>query len=239
MVGMDAPVRIREAARTWAATGLDRGEIFLALAAFAALCAAVLRYAPYLVEPDDFAYRASIVAMAQGHFLTLSPAQYHALSVQLARSGRMGLSFPPGIIPQWVQLADGRWISEKDPGFPFLAAPFQALGIIRLAPDLARHHAISRRHLGSAVYEQFFRTVRAASWALPPGRQIRVLGDPPIDWSKITNFSQLRVFRVRGRTAQELPAPGMGDRWQMPERGTRPSLACIRGGGQGQARLRS
>src|SRR6266571_730085 len=134
MVGMDAPVRIREAARTWAATGLDRGEIFLALAAFAALCAAVLRYAPYLVEPDDFAYRASIVAMAQGHFLTLSPAQYHALSVQLARSGRMGLSFPPGIIPQWVQLADGRWISEKDPGFPFLAAPFQALGIIRLAP---------------------------------------------------------------------------------------------------------
>ncbi len=131
---MDAPVRIREAARTWAATGLDRGEIFLALAAFAALCAAVLRYAPYLVEPDDFAYRASIVAMAQGHFLTLSPAQYHALSVQLARSGRMGLSFPPGIIPQWVQLADGRWISEKDPGFPFLAAPFQALGIIRLAP---------------------------------------------------------------------------------------------------------
>ena len=45
------------------------------------------------------------------------------------------------------------------------------------------------------VYEQFFRTVRAANWTLPPARQIRVLlGDPPIDWSKITNFSQLRVF---------------------------------------------
>ena len=28
----------------------------------------------------------------------------------------------------------GRWISEKDPGYPFLAAPFQALGVIRLAP---------------------------------------------------------------------------------------------------------
>jgi hypothetical protein len=26
------------------------------------------------------------------------------------------------------------WISEKDPGYPFLAAPFQLLGIIRLAP---------------------------------------------------------------------------------------------------------
>jgi hypothetical protein len=35
---------------------------------------------------------------------------------------------------QWVHLPDGRWISEKDPGFPFLAAPFQALGIVRLAP---------------------------------------------------------------------------------------------------------
>jgi hypothetical protein len=33
-----------------------------------------------------------------------------------------------------VQLPSGRWISEKDPGYPFLAAPFQALGIIRLAP---------------------------------------------------------------------------------------------------------
>jgi hypothetical protein len=33
-----------------------------------------------------------------------------------------------------VQLPSGRWISEKDPGYPFLAAPFQLLGIIRLAP---------------------------------------------------------------------------------------------------------
>ena len=33
-----------------------------------------------------------------------------------------------------MQLADGRWISEKDPGYPFLAAPFQALGLIRWAP---------------------------------------------------------------------------------------------------------
>jgi hypothetical protein len=31
-------------------------------------------------------------------------------------------------------LADGRYISEKDPGYPFLAAPFQALGGIRWAP---------------------------------------------------------------------------------------------------------
>ena len=35
----------------------------LAAAAFAVLCVLVLRAAPYLPEPDDYAYRASIVAM--------------------------------------------------------------------------------------------------------------------------------------------------------------------------------
>ncbi len=132
---MSALVRIRDMARSSASTGLDRNEIFLALAAFAVLCVAVLRCAPYLAEPDDFAYRASIAAMTQGHFLTLSTAQYNALAVHL---GRLGGGSPLGIlnapVVQWVQLADGRWISEKDPGYPFLAVPFQALGIIRWAP---------------------------------------------------------------------------------------------------------
>jgi hypothetical protein len=111
-----------------------RAEAAVAVAAFAALCAAVLLTAPFLVEPDDYAYRASIVAMTQGHFLTLSAAQVHALAMALGGghwgSGRFGMP----AIAQWVRLSDGRWISEKDPGYPFLAAPFQALGIIRLAP---------------------------------------------------------------------------------------------------------
>jgi hypothetical protein len=42
------------------------------------------------------------------------------------------------------------------------------------------------------VYEQFFRTVRYANWALPPSKRMRVpLGDPPIDWPKITKPSQI------------------------------------------------
>ena len=109
-----------------------RVEVLLALVAFAVLCVLVLRVAPRLVEPDDYAYRASIVAMTEGHFLTLSNAQVHALDSQLG--GPPGAEFAPGAIPQWVQLPDGRWISEKDPGYPFLAAPFQGLGIIRWAP---------------------------------------------------------------------------------------------------------
>jgi hypothetical protein len=133
------------------AARLDRAEILFALAAFAALCAAALSFAPRLVEPDDHAYQASIVGITQGHWLTLSTSQADALGRQLgdlgglvpirgagARSGpgRIVGGPPPEVSPitQWVQLPDGRWISEKDPGYPFLAAPFQALGIIRLAP---------------------------------------------------------------------------------------------------------
>ena len=114
------------AARAWVSR--HRAEGFAAVAAFAVLCLVVLSVASRLVEPDDYAYRASIVAMTQGHFLTLSTAQADRLAGQLAGPGG------PGVILQWVQLPDGRWISEKDPGYPFLAAPFQALGIIRLAP---------------------------------------------------------------------------------------------------------
>jgi hypothetical protein len=116
-----------------------RTEILLALAAFAVLCIAVLAAAPQLVEPDDYAYRASIVALTDGHPLTLSTAQVSALATQLAHAAGPGHAAltgrgPLGGIEQWVQLPDGRWISEKDPGYPFLTAPFQLLGIIRLAP---------------------------------------------------------------------------------------------------------
>src|ERR1700760_3800294 len=111
--------------------GAGRLEVVLALAAFAVLCVVALRVHPLLVEPDDSAYRASIVAVTQGHFLTLSPVQVQALATRLGASVGRG---PGGPIIQWVQLANGRWISEKDPGYPYLAAPFQALGLIRLAP---------------------------------------------------------------------------------------------------------
>src|SRR5580765_1561866 len=101
-------------------------EAALAAAAFAALCVVVLSVAPQAAEPDDGAYHASIVAMTEGHFLTLSTAQAETL----ARKLNDNPAAPPN---QWVELANGRYISEKDPGYPFLAAPFQGLGIIRWA----------------------------------------------------------------------------------------------------------
>src|SRR5512132_2002923 len=105
---------------TWA-------EVALAVAAFAALCVVVISVAPRTAEPDDGAYRASIVGVTEGHFLTLSTAQAETLARKLGDNP----AAPPN---QWVELSDGRWISEKDPGYPFLAAPFEKLGIIRSAP---------------------------------------------------------------------------------------------------------
>lgn len=131
--------RLTSAARPVWATRPGRGEVALAVLAFAVLCFVVLRVAPVLVEPDDWAYRASIVGVTDGHLAALSAAQVHALSAQLTRSmGGNAAVLGPGPrligIVQWVQLPDRRWISEKDPGYPYLAAPFQAIGLIRLAP---------------------------------------------------------------------------------------------------------
>ena len=109
-------------------------EVALAVVAFAVLCVLVLKRAPQLVEPDDQAYRGSIVGIADGYWLTLSAAQVHAVAAQTGSMGGVTGPFGPGGgIAQWVRLADGRWISQKDPGFPFLAAVFQALGVIRWA----------------------------------------------------------------------------------------------------------
>jgi hypothetical protein len=89
-------------------------EVALAVVAFAAMCIAVLSVAAQTAEPDDGAYRASIVAITEGHFLTLSTAQAEALAAKLADNP----AAPPN---QWIQLANGRFVSEKDPGYPFLA----------------------------------------------------------------------------------------------------------------------
>ena len=67
------------------------------------------------------------MAVTEGHFLTLSIAQAQILASKLDDNP----AAPPN---QWVELPGGRTISEKNPGYPFLAAPFEALGVIRWAP---------------------------------------------------------------------------------------------------------
>jgi hypothetical protein len=59
--------------------------------------------------------------MTEGHFLTLSTASAHALGVSVPSAQPKGPG--PRVLTQSVRLSNGRWIS----GYPFLAAPFQAL----------------------------------------------------------------------------------------------------------------
>jgi hypothetical protein len=104
----------------------DLTEVALAIAVFATMCVVVLSVAPQAAEPDDGAYRASVVAVAEGHFLTLSTVQAEKLAASLDDNP----AAPPN---QWAEVSPGRWISEKDPGYPWLAAPFDRLGVIRWA----------------------------------------------------------------------------------------------------------
>jgi hypothetical protein len=98
----------------------------VAFAAFAAFGAVIFSKSPVLLEPDDYAYRASIVALSHGRVL-LTNAQYLALKSSLSSSVGQG-------IMQWHRMASGYWISEKNPGYPFFSVIFYSMGLLRLAP---------------------------------------------------------------------------------------------------------
>ena len=96
-------------------------EPLVAAGAVVALAVLVLTRGARLLEPDDYAYRASIAALAHG-WVRLSDAQYRALVTQV------------GQVAQWHHLSSGAWISEKNPGYPFLALPFYLAHALRVAP---------------------------------------------------------------------------------------------------------
>ncbi len=65
------------------------------------------------------------------------------------------------------------------------------------------------------IYEQFFRTVRAINRTLPPAQRLRVLlGDPPVDWSQITQKADIwpwlgqRDAHYAGVVETQVLAPG-------------------------------
>jgi len=103
-----------------------RIEIGVAVVAFIGFAIAVLAKSPSLLEPDDYAYRASITALTHGWVL-LTSAQYHAVLAQLSHTASPGIA-------QWDHLKNGSWISEKNPGYPFFAVPFAWAHCLRLAP---------------------------------------------------------------------------------------------------------
>jgi len=66
--------------------------------------------------------------------VTLDDAQYRKLATELAKVDD-GWNSGIGIV-QWTKTPAGDRVSEKNPGYPFLMAPFAALGLTRLAPIL-------------------------------------------------------------------------------------------------------
>ncbi|MBU3701234.1 MAG: hypothetical protein FGM58_04205 [Acidimicrobiia bacterium] len=99
----------------------------IAVAFYVAFAVVVLTRPERMIEPDPYAYRASIVALGDGD-LTLSQEQYDALSERLQQT-ELG-----GGIAQWHQRDDGQWVSEKNPGYPFLVVAFDQADAIRLGP---------------------------------------------------------------------------------------------------------
>ena len=107
--------------------------------------------------------------MTEGHFLTLSTAQAETLARKLGDNP----AAPPN---QWVEVSNGRWISEKDPGYPFLAAPFETLGLIRLAPLFYGALACLGLFFGARRWLGRFGGRRPSACSVPPERRSRSPG---------------------------------------------------------------
>mgnify|MGYP006276292281 FL=1 len=106
---------------------MKRLPIAIAVVMFALFAGVVLTRNEKMAEPDPYAYRASIVALSHGD-LKLTQDEYTKLNNELQKTSLGG-----GIM-QWHLNDDGYWVSEKNPGYPFLALPFYSLGILRWAP---------------------------------------------------------------------------------------------------------
>ena len=129
----------------------------IAVVFYLAFAAVVLARPERMIEPDPYAYRASIVALGEGN-LTLTTEQYDALTERLQQT-ELG-----GGISQWHQRDDGVWVSEKNPGYPFLAVAFDRASAIRLAPLFYGALAAIGLWLGGRRWSGRRRSDRGLEW---------------------------------------------------------------------------
>ena len=116
---------------------------WVAIGFIGAFALAVLIPGTSMLEPDDYAYRAAILALSQGH-LWLTNSQYLAMAHHFtALDGGHSAG-----ITQWVHQSNGHWISEKNPGYPFFAVVFQWLHLTRLIPVFYGALASAALYLG-------------------------------------------------------------------------------------------
>jgi hypothetical protein len=116
----------------------------------------------------------AIVALSDAH----GNEQAHAFLLSLIRDPRFATAVNDIVVEfgsaRYQEVID-RFVRGEDIPYESLRRVWQDTTQPSAAADLP-------------INEEFFRAVRAVNGALPRERQLRVLlGDPPIDWDKITN----------------------------------------------------
>ena len=161
--------------------------------------AAVALFAPPGAAPSDAPTdaRASLLAEFARHPLVAFGEEHHndrqhaflrSLVADPAFAGTVDDVVVEFGNARYQRLVD-RWLLNRRPGV--------ALARVRRA----WLDTTQRSTWAGPLYERFFRAVRAANMRVPPARRVRVLlGDPPIDWSKIRTNVQYERWIARRNT---------------------------------------
>jgi hypothetical protein len=125
--------------------------------------------------------RFQVVALGEGRHMN---RQGGALRLQLIRDPR----FPRKVRNILVEFGTGRYQDVMDRYIAGEAVPMDRL---RMCWRETTQPVI----WDAPVYEEFFRAVRDLNQTLPPEARLRILlGDPPIDWTKIRTRSELEAW---------------------------------------------
>jgi hypothetical protein len=120
-----------------------------------------------------------IVAIGEGQHWNL---QGHAYRMSLIHDPRLATAVNDIV----VEFGDARYQHVIDRYVAGGDVPFEELR--HVWEDTTMANAV----FDMPIYEELFRTVRDVNRALPAGTRLRVLlGDPPIDWAKVSSGEQI------------------------------------------------
>lgn len=141
------------------------------------------RKSPIAVDPISAVIEAfvshDVVALAEGEH---GNEQGHEFRVALVRDPRFAVTINDIV----VEFGNARYQDVMDRFLAGADVPDDELSLVW------RNTSQAGPVWDVPIYEEFFRAVRAVNVALPADRRIRVLlGDPPIDWSRVTRFADL------------------------------------------------
>ena len=126
-----------------------------------------------------------IVALSEGQHWNL---QAHAYRMSLIRDPR----FPKAVDDIVVEFGDARYQNAIDRYVAGGDVPYDELR--HVWEDTTMANTV----FDMAIYEELFRTVREVNRSLPAGERLRVLlGDPPIDWAKISNADEILALMYK------------------------------------------